>query len=52
MHCCRETKANVAEKLRRKDVVRGFGTSVGGLKRAGDDGGEGGRTGGKGRGNE
>lgn len=34
MHCCRETKANVAEKLRGKDEVRGFGTSVGGLKRA------------------
>lgn len=24
MHCCRETKANVAEKLRGKDEVRGF----------------------------
>lgn len=40
MHCCRETKANVAEKLRGKDEVRDFvvfGTSVGGLKRVEED---------------
>jgi len=53
MHCCRETKANVAEKLRGKDEARGFGTSVGGLKRArtreGRGRGAGGEGGGKGR---
>lgn len=40
MHCCRETKANVAEKLRGKDEMRSFvvfGTSVGGLKRVEED---------------
>lgn len=38
MHCCRETKANVAEKLRGKDVARGFvafGTSVGRVEKSG-----------------
>jgi len=48
MHCCRETKANVAEKLRGKDEARGFGTSVGALKRARTGPGAG--TGGRGRG--
>lgn len=29
MHCCRETKANVAEKLRRKGEARGTGRGAG-----------------------
>lgn len=39
MHCCRETKANVAEKLRRKGEARGIlALGVGRRKRAKRDG--------------